>query len=374
MDGSRLLIDMGTLFTRCRDLRQVLRSEDCEAELKERCALLDAHDGAAGMLGSIVRERPDLYEFALFSAALVLPVGRALALPAAARESLFLAALLRGTGQLQQAAAGGRGDSPLAYEACPQLAVALLKSRSSLPETVLALILNQHERYDGTGYPAGKLEPELSDADLALSLVGELVRIRLSGEPGARRSLSDCVPVLQFNQGPHFTDACRHTLAILSRADIAPGAGWTEADADRHIVELVDDIVVLQRWLQQLDILKRALGALPMSRNVARCRLVAQSLQHGAISSGITDQSMVRWAEHVRQNGLSEFHAELQEVAALQAELFYRLDWIPDFLDATARETGELPKALQALRRNMENLRDYRASRRGEDDYIVMDI
>ncbi len=370
MDSSRLLIDLGTLLARSRDLRKLLQGERLQAALKARCALVDEHAGVPGVLGAIARERPDLYEFALWAAALTVPLAEALPIPAQEGDALFLAALLQDCGLLRLT---GR-QTPLAHEQHPVLSQQHLENQCRVPEQVTQCVLHQHERYDGTGFPSGKLETELSDAELALGLINELVRIRLSGATVGNHTLSDATPILRFNQGPYFNAVCRQLLALLAAAEIPPGDAWATEKAPAHIHELTEDIGLLQRWMQQLEPLKKALGGLTMTPNVARCRLIAQALQHAAASSGIIDVSTVRWAEHAASNQLTEAFGELQELQALHQELFHRLGWITDFLDELEMESGELTKPLNALRQNMRALNEHRARRRGEDDFIVMDV
>lgn len=360
IDSGRMLIDFGNLLGRHRDLHRVLKEHGCEDALREACETCADLAGVRATLPAIHRERPDLYEYGMFCAALSLPLSEELEYPAEQRGHLFMAALLQDCGQL---ALSGQAAA-LAHELHPVAGREILTKLEDIPPVVAELVLNHHERYDGTGFPEGRLEPNLQTAQLALSVLNDAVRIRLA-EAG-NRNLANCPPVLRFNQGHQFTRECRALLRVLASPALTPGADWTDNDAGSHIDRLLADTACLGQWLQLLKPMSAALGQVPLTPTVARFRLLAQNLPYSADSSGIVHESMCRWAEYVRDQELAEHYPELEEVTALQRELFTQLERVLDFM--TAQADARTSAKLLNVQRAMQKLAAARTQNRGDGD------
>ncbi len=378
MDSSRLLIDFGTLLARYTDVRKFLTLHDSQATLKKLCLACDTYPGVASTLGLLHRERPDLYEFSLLCACISLPLGAELKLDDPVRKYLFIAALLQECGQVCNAGKKLPPEAgPLAHEAFPLLGKEVVDALADIPEEVGQILVCQRERYDGTGYPEGRLGPTMNPEQHALALSNELVRIRMGAGSGGTRNLANCMPVLRVNQGHHFTDECRALLALLIGSGLNPGTDWSEDQAPELIDDLLAQARCLDQWVVLLEPMSAALGQAPISRNLTRCRLLARNLQWGTRSAGMLDASVLRWAEHVRDKRLSEYYPELEELAAMHNELFEQLNWILMFLGELVddiTEQGGNPMRLNLVLKAMEKVATARAKLRGDDDMITMEF
>lgn len=114
---------------------------------------------------------------AVATAALIIALGRQQAVPAPELEKMALGTMLKDIGQaaIDARVMGKQGQLSQSEYAIVQSHVeeglAVLEATSSLPETTVAVVLEHHERYNGSGYPYRMAGDEISLAGRLAAIV-----------------------------------------------------------------------------------------------------------------------------------------------------------------------------------------------------------
>lgn len=374
MDSKRLLIDIGSLLGKHADLRALMRAADASDLLKATCeeALATPEIGAA--LQRLQNERPDRYTYSLFCASLTLLLCLRLDVRGATLRSSLLAALLQDLGELEPPdPRAARKLGCLPRETHPLRSRECIDRLSGVPRDVSDIVGTHHERHDGLGYPEARLRHELSRPQLILILANEIARLRL-GSTAACGTLADCLTLLRFSQGPHFTAECRAALAMLASGPPAAAGNWSDEEAAARIDRLTAETECLRKWLSLMDALGQSLGSVSMTRGVARCRILVSHLQRIAATTGLLDESMLAWARHVKSAAISDSYGEMEELSRMLHEFARQLIWVADFTARLAAQPGaERAGKLQTLHHAMQKLRGELAVIRGEDGLMSVE-
>lgn len=163
-------------------------------------------------------------EHGVATAALMIAFARQQGLERGEVESLALGTLVKdvGYGALDASLVGkpGRfsGDERAAMQRHVEEGLAVLGAGSRLPETAVAVVLEHHERYDGTGYPFRVVGEEISAAGRMAAIVDRFDA--MTSERSYRSALSPVAALGQvFNEGgrgfdPELVAGFVHSIGI----------------------------------------------------------------------------------------------------------------------------------------------------------------
>jgi len=100
------------------------------------------------------------------------------------------------------------------------MSVELLRSIPKFPEQAITAVSEHHERCDGTGYPAAKVESEISLLGQILGLTDSLAAIYFNRFKNEGRSLRDAAAIIQLNQQAYLHRNYELVMAVLKRGEM----------------------------------------------------------------------------------------------------------------------------------------------------------
>lgn len=163
-------------------------------------------------------------EHAVATAALIIALGQQQGLPEVEIEKLALGTLVKDVGQASLdarviAKPGGLSNAELSLvHSHVEEGLAVLDATARLPETALAVVLEHHERYDGSGYPYCMAGDDISAAGRMAAIV-DTYDAMTSDRP-YRRALSPAAALRQmYDEGgslfdPELVAGFIHTVGI----------------------------------------------------------------------------------------------------------------------------------------------------------------
>lgn len=198
----------------------------------------------------------------------------------------------------------------------------ILGALEGLDPAVARATLEHHERCDGTGYPFGRLESELSAAGKMLALVDSILAVYFNRFAPERRTLRDLIPVIQINHQAHHRDA--GVLMVLLR--VADNKTADNLDPGR-IAELVADAEAASHCFTTLHRVLMELGFTHGDRRLHAIQNVQMHIATALHGSGLLDSSYIHWLEQLAENpGVgAKTVREVEDVALMLTEVRYHL-------------------------------------------------
>lgn len=197
---------------------------------------------------------PDHFERTLGVCLWVLLIGREMRLTSQDLDTIFLAALAQDVGMLHIDPAIIHKtdvltvDEWVSLQSHVAISQQLLAQQPGISEAVIRAVGEHHERCDATGYPAGKVESELSLEGQVLALADALVGIYVNRCKPQGRQWREVLPVLQMNKAAYLYRSCELVSAILYRSELPLDSVVSGCVAAEFAGRLYQQNNALERW------------------------------------------------------------------------------------------------------------------------------
>lgn len=337
-------------------LQEAIASSDCFLALNEHKSLLPLLESAAAILEHLpliaqkltvmAAVMAELYQRTLCVSLWVVLIAQEMRLPAQQIRDLFLAALAHDLGMLHIDAAVLQKSTPLTVGdwVYIQTHVAIsqqLLSRSPLiPLAVIIAVSEHHERCDATGYPAGKVESELSLEGQVLALADTLVGIYFKRCKDHGRSWSDVIPVLEMNVAAYLYRSCELVRAIIYRSELPLGKVVSGSQVSEFAARMLQQNVSLQIWFFTLREYLTSIGFTHGDRKL-------HALQNVVLHISTVFKGSMLFKDDLRESLASISIAEdvdltpvIEEASLLQQEMAYHLQRLSRMIQAYLADGG----------------------------------
>ena len=299
--------------------------------LDQQCQLYDTFPLLRQKITVMSDRLPEIYERTLCSALLSLLIAKEMRLPPQEIATIFLAALSHDIGMLHINPEILDKKGKLSAEEWRQVQAhvvigqKILAAIKEIPVPVCTAVLEHHERCDGTGYPFGKMESELSLAGQVIALTDSMVAIYINRFKPEGRSWRELIPVLQMNSQAFFYRNYEVLVTILRRSNL-PSAQVVSGDT---MPTFIVDVIQVNRSLKIAfdEVIKtmRNVGFTHGDRKLHALQNVLIHIATAVNGSGILEDSFIDWLEQVRDQRLKEAYGDVEHVFLMQEEVNFHL-------------------------------------------------
>ncbi|MET0355286.1 MAG: HD domain-containing phosphohydrolase, partial [Cellvibrio sp.] len=204
------------------------------------------------------------------------------------------------------------------------ISTVLLKRMQGMPVDVIEAVYEHHERCDGTGYPKGKVESELTYGGKIVGLADSLISIyrnRFQHD----RNWRDVIPVIQMNAQAYFF---RHDeiLAVIWRRSEMPFKNVVLGDdLPNFVAALLKESARLNAWF---EILRQSLLSIGFTHGDRRLHALQNIMLHVTTSvkgSGVFGSEMDEWLKSWELNKDDDTYRRIETAHIQQQEILFHL-------------------------------------------------
>ncbi len=331
--GAQQLLDqILAMLTRSAACRTIHAALNLDQVLIAQCRIYGSYPLLVQKLTVMADRLPADYQKALFCCWFCLCVGVRLGMQGQELTAVFIAGLAHDLGMLHidPAILTKKGSySPDEWRAMQSHAVVgekILSYLEGLPEQARRAVREHHERCDGTGYPFGLFEDRLSRGGQVVAMADTLYAIcsKPHGVTDRDITLAEAIPLLQINSTVHTQAVYNAVMQVLRLANASAAPAIPE---NRY----PETLSVLLRQREQLnDAFSVAMAQEPALREVdvplsRSALMMIRRLWVIVAGSGLIDEPLVRWLQHVGEHRIYSAEREIFELALMYEEFAWQL-------------------------------------------------
>lgn len=230
------------------------------------------------------------------------------------------------------------------------IGVSLLKQMADMPVDVVEAVYEHHERCDGTGYPSGRVESELSYAGKILGLADSIIAIYHNRFKNQHRTWRDVIPVIQMNAQAYFY---RHDeiLAVIWRRSEMPFKNVVQGDGlPEFVAGLLSERKSLLAWFEILRDCLVSLGFTHGDRHLHALQNVMLHLSTSTKGSGVFDPEISDWSISVETQVDKDTYRKIEKAQVQQQEVAFHLQRLNRmmqlYIDSGDCKTTEIKQSL----------------------------
>lgn len=181
-------------------------------------------------------------------------IAQEMRLPVEETQRVFWAAITHDFGMMHIAPwlLSKKGELTAAEWRCLQSHVDIsrniLLNIPEIPPEVVATVYEHHERCDGTGYPHGKVESEISLHGQILALADTIVGIYFNRCKPTGRRWRDVLPVLELNRAAYLYRGCEIVSTMIFRSEMPLDGVVEGGNASAFAEKMLQQNIQLQQW------------------------------------------------------------------------------------------------------------------------------
>lgn len=305
--------------------------QDIAKTLKDYIAAYDNFPLLKQKITVMALSMPELFLRTVYCSWFALLIAKELHFSEQACADVFLAALSHDIGMLHLNAfvlEKKEGLSPDDWRHIQEhvlIGAMMLKQMPGMPEDVIKAVYEHHERCDGTGYPEGKVESELSYAGKIVGLADSIIAIYHNRFKHQHLTWRDVIPVIQMNAQAYFY---RHDeiLAAIWRRSEMPFKNVVQGDG---LAEFLEDLLRERtRLLTSLEVFRDNLLSLGFTHGDRQLHSLQTAMLHLSTSvkgSGVLNPELCEWLRNVDVANDKDAYRKIEKVHVQQQEIFFHL-------------------------------------------------
>jgi HD-GYP domain-containing protein (c-di-GMP phosphodiesterase class II) len=274
---------------------------------------------------------PQTYSRTLYCTLISTLVAREMRLTADDTQNIFLAALGHDIGMLMVNPSILNKKEKLEAEEWVQIqqhlptSVTLLRGLPEFPADAIQAVSEHHERCDGTGYPAAKVESEISLLGQILGLTDSLAAIYFNRFKSEGRSLRDAAAIIKLNEQAYLHRSCELVYAILKRGELPVKNVVANNNSAEFIQQLNQKNQFLLHWFQLLSDCLLGVGFTHGDRHLHGLQNVIIHLSTSVRGGGLFNGGTQLQIESDSPEDPIELAGKLESVVIMQQELLFHL-------------------------------------------------
>lgn len=210
----------------------------------------------------------------------------------------------------------------------------VLSNVAGVKPVVAQVVLEHHERCDGTGYPHGKFSHQLTIESQVIALAESVIAVYTNRLVPKGRTLRDLMPFLQVNSESHFYDTYKSLILLLRNADLDEKPFISNETVDNEIGRLKRKNDQLSHMLQGLESLISRFSEQKDHKLLLSAKTILIQILRIVRGSGILDEGYLRWLEQVRAEKLAFAYREVDDVSLMLDEIEWHTLRIKKAMDA----------------------------------------
>lgn len=345
LDAPALTARLRELLASSPDLQQVHERSGIDAQLARlvECAA----DGPALLQKLSVLEEalPQVFHRALFTAWLAALLAMERGLPSEETGVLFRAGLLHDLGLLHISPAlvdkksGISADEWVLIQRHVLTGAIIADSLGQGSARVARVILQHHERADGSGYPAGRMAEDIDPLANILALCDMVHALRFASPFLGEATVCDCLPYLRVNRHLYGEENYLAAGRLLQLARDVPASAAPRRIPRQLLLDANHSLVTLRQLLERS---RPLLGRLEEQRRPESLLVQLAQFERVSDACGLGRQDLCAALD--RSIDAEPRDASLRELQATARELLWlvrRIERQLQTLGAAARSIGE---------------------------------
>jgi HD-GYP domain-containing protein (c-di-GMP phosphodiesterase class II) len=298
--------------------------EQCTDSLKQYPELLE-------VLTIFKIEAQEYYEQSLLSAYLSYIIGLIAKYPQEKIEAAFFAGLFHDIGLLfiprncldktKRLTAKEWHDMQLH----PIVAFKLLKDIEAFPNNARKAVLEHHERPDGSGYPIGKEEDDITELGSLISLLDDVIVIHNKRFKPLGRSIQNILPIIQMNTFGYETSVVSAMTQAIKQAP-PPVVEDIEKDTVKILVDYTyQQQLFINKIMDVINQVNEIVGFTHNSKSVTAIQNTSKKITSVIASSGLQESSYVELLQRLNTEDHQHLHLEVEQTRLMLEEVIYQL-------------------------------------------------
>ncbi len=336
MDGERLYAYMLDWLRPHHDLTTIHQQLNMDRALKALCNHYQKFTTLHQLITVLLTQLPEVFNRSCFAAWLATAIAQHRKLRVDDTITAFIGGLCHDIGLLhlpEEIIVGEAQQKPKesrTFQAHPIIGQKIIQAISGLPSALAQVIFEHHESCDGTGYPTSKFGEHLHPIGQIVALCDCLYPLRFNPNSNNQRTLKDLQPYLNLNQEIHLYANYQALTQLLQQTNLNIQRNVADADMQSHCAKLLENYQLLTIWGR---VICDVMGYLPKNSAAKAINIalnMLQSIKKIIRHSGLFNEGIRRWIQHVKDNNSSDSFSEMEEIGLMYDELlahmrkFYR--------------------------------------------------
>lgn len=332
----------------CHDLEQLLVQESFFLALYERHQLMVNFKalGEAYIGLPLVRQKitvmasmmPELYTRTLYSALFALLIAQEMRLPQKQLSDVFMAALCHDMGMLHVDQAVLRKTDPLTTDDWVDIQTHVVHTKNTLlmagaAEAIVDAAFEHHERCDGTGYPLGKVESEISLNGQIIALVDSVVAIYFNYFKGQGKDWREVVAVIQMNAQAYICRSVELLMAVIRRAELPIAQVISDSCVPEFAENMLAQNLHLQDWFERLRDALLSVGYTHGDRKLHALQNVVIHIATTFKGSELFQAEFRQILKRLQTSPDSHLVKKVEEASIMQHEMMFHLQKLTRMLE-----------------------------------------
>jgi hypothetical protein len=270
-------------------------------------------------------------------------------------ENCFLAALAHDFGMMHIDPAILKSQDKLSpaewrqIQAHTVIGQKLMESMPNLNKSVSRIVVEHHERCDGTGYPVGKFCDSLTQESQIIALSDSVLTVYSKRIHGQSRTIRDLLPFIQVNSESHFYKTYTALIRVLKKTQLTNNAFINNDNIDSEVTKLIENNNRLSYLLTSLELIVQEISFDTSNRTLQSSRAILIQIMKTVRGSGILDEGYIRWLKQVKQEKLTQAYRETADAILMLEEIEWHLHRIIRMLDSFIEQGPESESALKNI-------------------------
>ncbi len=232
-----------------------------------------------------------------------------------------------------------------------EISCQVLRAIPEIPAELIIAIGEHHERCDGTGYPLGKVESEISLHGQILALADSMVGIYYNRFKPHGRRWREVIAVLELNRAAYLYRGCEIVSTMIFRSEIPLDNVVEGSEVPEFAERMLQQNTHLQQWFAELSSVLTGLGYTHGDRKL-------HSLQNVVLHIATTFKGSLLFKEDLRdslqsiasQQGIS-VNKVVEDALLRQQEMSFHLHRLTHMLQVyTSSGDCKVPKIINQLK------------------------
>ena len=276
---------------------------------------------------TVMREQMrELYNQTLCITWLCLSIAKQMKLSDGQVEECFIAALCHDIGMMHiEPTILAKGNLEPAewrqVQAHTVIGQKVLDSVPNLSKRIGRIVLEHHERCDGSGYPVGKFDEQLTQESQILALSDSVFAVFQKNVTQRKQGLRDLLPFIQVNSESHFYSTYTALVRILKKTTLDEKTHLNDNNIEDEIAQLELKNADLSFLLITLESVIAHVNDDTQHKSLQSSRAIMSQVSRIVRGSGILDEGYLRWLQQVKKEKLSFAYREIADVFFMLNEL-----------------------------------------------------
>lgn len=225
----------------------------------------------------------------------------------------------------------------------------VLEAIPNMNPSIARIVMEHHERCDGTGYPVGKFDDQLTQESQIIALSDSILTVLTKKIAGTQRKLRDLLPFIQVNSESHFYNTYTAFVRVIKKATLVETSYINDENIESEVSKLEEKNNALTYLLSCIESIVKEISHDTEHKLLQSSRAILIQILKTVRGSGILDEGYVRWLQQVKKEKLSFSYRETADVTLMLDEIEWHLKRVIKMLDNFLDQGPDSEKNLKSV-------------------------